>query len=129
MIHSRIKGFATLFSVIALGSVSLGLVIWVSTSSVWSLLGSRDQHLSAQARSLVNACAEIALENMRENTSYTGTNSVIIGSDACSYTITNNGGDSRSITISGSVGTITRKLEISTNAFNPLVIESWQEVP
>ncbi len=123
------RGFGTLFIVIVLGSVALGLALWISTSSLWSIRGSTDNKSSVQAKVLVNACAEVALETVRENTSYTGSNSVTIGSDTCNYTVVNTGGNNRTVTVIGSVGTITRKLQISTNAFNPLTIASWQEVP
>lgn len=123
------NGFSTLFIVIILGSVALGLALWISTSSLWSIRGSIDDKSSAQARSLVNACAEVALETMRENTSYTGSNNVVIGGNTCNYTVINTGGNNRTINVVGTVDTIIRKLQILTNSFNPLTIVSWQEVP
>ncbi len=122
------RGFGTLFIVIVLGSVALGLALWIATSSLWSIRGSIDNKSSAQSKSLVNACAEVALEAIRENTSYTGSSSVTIEGNACNYTVTSTGGNNRTVTVFGSVGVITRKLQISTNAFNPLSIASWQEV-
>jgi type II secretory pathway pseudopilin PulG len=118
------NGFSTLFIVIVIGSIMLGL----ATSSLWSVLGSIDNKDSGQAKSLVNACAEVALEAMRENTNYLGSGSETIGSNTCTYTVTNGGGNNRTIIASGSVGIITRKLRITTSAFNPIIISSWQEV-
>jgi hypothetical protein len=123
------RGFGTLLIVIILGGISLGLALWISTSSLWSIRGSIDDTASAQSKALVNACAEIALEQMRENTSFTGSGNQTIGSNTCSYTVTNTGGNNRSVSVTGAVGTITRKLQITTSAFNPLTIASWQEVP
>lgn len=123
------RGFSTLFIVIILGGIALSLTLALSTSSVWSIRGSIDAKTSNTTKSLVNACAEVALEAIRENNSYTGTNSVVLNNNTCTYTITNTDGTTRSITVSGTVSDITRKLSITTSSFNPLVISSWQEVP
>ena len=52
----------------------------------------------------------------------------LTNNNICNYTITNTGGNSRSIVISGIVAGVTRKLNITTISFNPLVISLWQEV-
>lgn len=123
------KGFSTLLIVIILGGVALTLVLTLAASSVWSMKGSVDSGISNQAKSLVNACAEVALEAMREDNSYAGTNNITLQGATCTYTVTNTGGTTRSITVSGVVRDITRKLLITTSTFNPLVIASWQETP
>lgn len=123
------KGYSTLLIVILLGSIALTLAITLSTSSVWSVKGSIDTKNSNQVKALVNACAEVALEVMRENNSYTGTNNVTLDSNTCTYTVTNTGGTTREVVVSGTVAGIVRKLNITTSTFNPLVVSSWQEVP
>lgn len=123
------RGFGTLLIVILLGGVALALTLTLSTSSLWSIRGSIDSKSSNTTKSLVNACAEIALEAMRENNSYTGTSNVALSGNSCSYTVTNTGGTTRSVTVSGTVSGVTRKLSITTSSFNPLVVASWQEVP
>jgi hypothetical protein len=123
------KGFSTLLIVILLGGVALALTLTLSTSSLWSIRGSIDSKSSNVTKSLVNACAEVALEAMRENNSYTGSGSVVLSSNSCLYTVANTGGTTRSVSVSGTVNGITRKLSINTASFNPLVIDSWQEVP
>lgn len=123
------KGFSTLLIVIILGGVALALVLTLATSSVWSMKGSVDSGISNQTKSLVNACAEVALEAMREDNSYTGTAGVTLQGATCSYAVANTGGTTRSVTVSGIVRDITRKILITTSTFNPLVIASWQETP
>ncbi len=123
------KGFSTLLIVILLGGVALGLTLTLSTSSFWSIKGSMDSKSSNVAKSLVNACAEVALEVMRESNSYAGTNSVTLNGGTCSYTVANTGGTTRSVSVSGTVDAVTRKLSIITSAFNPIVVSSWQEAP
>jgi len=124
---SNPKGFSTLLVVILLGSVAMTLVLTLTASSVWSIRGSIDTKYSNQAKALVNACAEIALETIRENNNYLGTNSVVLNGNTCNYTITNTGGTTRGVVISGTVNGVTRNLNITTSTFNPLVISSWQE--
>lgn len=122
------RGFSTLLIVILLGGVALALTLTLSTSSFWSIRGSIDSKNSNIAKSLVNACAEVALEIMRENNNYTGTGNVTLNDNTCSYTVTSTGGTTRSVSASGTVDGITRNLFITTNSFNPLTISSWQEV-
>lgn len=123
------KGFSTLLIVILLGGVALTLTLTLSTSSLWSIRGSIDSKTSNITKSLVNACAEVALEAMRENNSYTGSGNVTLSGNTCSYTVTNTGGSTRSVDVTSTISGITRKLTITTSAFNPLTIASWQETP
>lgn len=122
------KGFSTLFVVIILGSASLALGLWLSTGSYWSLAGSNNDVRSAQAKALANACAETALGNMQANNSYTGNGNLTLNGNTCSYVVSNTGGNSRLITVTGTVGIVVRKLQISTTAFNPLTTSSWQDI-
>lgn len=122
------KGFSTLFIVIILGSIALSLTIAISTSSLWSAQGSISTKQSNQAKALVNACAEVALETIRQNNSYTGSDTLVLEGNECQYTVSNGGGDQRIISATGVVEGVTRKIEITTESFNPLSIGSWQEV-
>jgi len=125
---NKTKAFSTLFIVIIIGFIALSITLTLSTSGFWSIQGSINSKNSNQAKSLVNACAEIALENIRENNTYTGTGSLNLNNNVCDYTITNTGGTSRLISVSGTVKDVTRKITITTSTFNPLVISSWQEI-
>jgi len=125
--NSTKKGFSTLLVVILLGGVALTLTLTLATSSLWSIRGSIDSKSSNISKSLINACAEVALEAMRENNSYTGTSNVLLNNNTCSYTVSNTGGSTRSVSVSGTINDVTRKLTITTSSFNPLVIASWQE--
>lgn len=123
-----INGFSTLFIVIILGAIAMSVAFSLSTSSVWSIKGSNDTKNSNRAKSLVNSCAEVVLEVMRESNSYTGVDSVVLDGNTCTYTVTNTGGATRGIAISGTIGGVVRNLNITTGSFNPLVISSWQEM-
>lgn len=121
------KGFSTLLVVILLGSVAMTLSFVLTTSSVWSIKSSVDTKNSNQAKSLVNACAEVALEKIRENNNFTGINNVVLSGNTCTYEVFNTGGTTRNLVVSGTANGITRNLNITTSSFNSLTISSWQE--
>lgn len=84
---------------------------------------------SEQARALANACAEEGLEQIRSSTLYTGTGTLTLGQGTCSYTVINTGGTTRTVTSSGTVGTVVRKISILVTTLNPTItLSSWQEV-
>lgn len=123
------QGFITLISILivisvgTLVSVSLLLLGLASSRSSFSV------EQSKQAQALADACVEEALQQIQDNQNFTGSNNLSLGQGICSYTVTNNGGQNRSITASGSVGTIVRKVSVSIDALNPDInISSWQEV-
>jgi hypothetical protein len=122
------KGFSTLLIVIIIGSIVTGLILYIGTAGLWSVRGSIGDKNSMQADQIANACAELALESMRENNLFTGSSNSSIGASACNYDIINNGGDNRIIQVTGTVGNITRKIKITTDSFNAINIVSWENV-
>ncbi len=123
------KGFSALFVVVVLGGVALSLALALSTSAIWSIRGSVDAKTSNQAKALANACAEVALETLRENNAYVGTSTLTLDGQTCAFSVLFLGGTERRIEVTATVGDIVRKLAVITGAFNPLVVSSWQEVP
>jgi len=122
------KGFSTLLLVIIMGSISIGLMLALSMNSLWSVKSSLNTKSLNKSKAMVNACAEIVLETIRENKNFTGNSSVIISGNTCNYIVSNTGGDNRSIAITSTIYDVVSKLQINTNAFNPIVVSSWQEV-
>lgn len=122
------KGFSTLLVVVILGSIALGLILLIGTTSFWSVTGSIADKNSMQADQIANACAELALEVMRENNGFTGNASSVISNSSCDYTVANSGGNNRIIQVTGTVGSITRKIKIITDSFNPINVLSWENV-
>ncbi len=122
------RGFSTLLVVIILGSVATGFILYGSITSLWSVRGSIDNKNSMQAGQLANACAEVALEVMREANSFIGVGSETINGNTCDYEVINNSGDNRIIKVTAIVGGLTRKLQITTDSFNPINVVSWQNV-
>ncbi len=123
------NGYVVLISVLVLGAIGIAIVVSLLLLGVGSSRTSFAIEQSNQAKALTNACAEEALQQMRDSTSYTGSGSLTLGQGICAYTVTSQGGQNRTITSSGTVGIIIRKAKIIIDKINPTInIISWQEV-
>ena len=128
--YNNDAGYVTLISVLVVGAVGVAIALSLILLGAGSSRTSFALQQSVQAKGLANACAEEALEQIRESTLFTGSGNLTIGQGTCSYTVTDTGGTNRTVTASGTVGTIIRKVSISITAINPLiVVTSWQEGP
>ncbi|MBI2645178.1 hypothetical protein HYW94_03345 [Candidatus Uhrbacteria bacterium] len=122
-------GFIALISVLIIGVLGISIVTSLLLLGVGSSKTSLASEQSAQAKALANACAEEALQHIHDSTSYTGSDTLTLGQGTCAYTVTSQGGQNRTITSSGTVGTIIRKEKIIITGVNPAIqISSWQEV-
>jgi hypothetical protein len=122
-------GYIALMAVLIVGAASLAIGLALLTMGADSQRSTLIAQQSAQARSLATACAEEALQEIHDDTTYTGTGNLSLGQGTCSYTVTNTGGSNRTITSSGVVGEVTRKLEIyATIGVSSISIISWQEI-
>ncbi len=123
------KGYVALLAVLIIGAASLAISLALLTAGADSQRGTLVTQQSAQARSLASSCAEEALEQMHDNTAFTGTNSLLLGQGSCSYTVTNTGGTGRIIDVTGTVNSVVRRAKIYvTISASSISITSWQEV-
>jgi hypothetical protein len=123
------QGYIALMAVLIVGAASLAIGLALLTMGADSQRSTLVTQQSAQARSLATACAEEALQEIHDDTTFTGTGNLNLGQGTCSYTVTNTGGSNRTITSSGVVGEVTRKLEIyATIGVSSISIISWQEI-
>ncbi len=122
-------GYITLISVLVVGAVGVAITLSLILLGVGSSRTSFAVEQSNQAKALANACAEEALQQIRDSTPFTGTGNLTLGQGTCTYTVTSQGGANRTITASGTVSTIMRKVKIIINKINPTIqVVSWQEV-
>lgn len=127
--NTKRNGFVTLLSVLVTSAVGVALTLSVILLGVGSSRTSFAITQSNQAKALANACAEEAMQKIRDLSSFAETGNLTLGQGTCSYAVTNQGGEDRTITASGVVGTITRKVKIIIDMINPTIrIVSWQEV-
>ncbi len=125
----HVRGFISLLSVIIFGAVGVAIVttlILLGTGS--SQMGLVSQQ-SMQAAGLVDACAEIALQEVKQSLLASGTTTLSFSTGSCSYGIANLGGQSRDVTAVGTVSTVTRSVSVTLDRITPTIhIVSWQEV-
>jgi len=122
-------GYITLISVLVVGAVGIAITTSLILLGVGSSRTSFAVEQSNQAKGLANACAEEALQQIRDSTPYTGSGNLALGQGTCTYTVTSQGGQDRTITASGTVGTIVRKVSIVITKISPsITISTWQEV-
>lgn len=123
------NGYVTLLALLIVGAIGMSVGVALMLSGVGQLQNSGSYESSQKARALAIGCAEDALEVIRQNPSFSGSNSLNIGGYACNYTVTNTGGENRSIATSATVGTIMSKVLVLIDAINPQInVVSWQEV-
>lgn len=123
------RGFITLISVLVVGAVGVAIAFSLLLLGVGNARTSFAIEQSNQAKALANACAEEALQQIRDSTPFTGSGNLTLGQGTCNYTVTSQGGQNRTITSSGTVGTIIRKVKIIIDKINPAIqVVSWQEV-
>lgn len=122
-------GYILLLSVLILGAVALAAAVSILLLGLGSERTSFALEQSNQAKALANACAEEALQQIRDSTPYTGSGNLTLGQGTCAYAVTSQGGQNRTIIASGTVGTVIRKVKVIINNINPAItVTSWQEV-
>tara|TARA_B100000745_G_scaffold162806_1_gene106594 strand:+ start:594 stop:986 length:393 start_codon:yes stop_codon:yes gene_type:complete len=122
------SGFVTLTSVILIAAMSVGVSVTILLSGINSSRTSFSYQELLQAKALADACAEEALQQIRDNSSYTGSGSLSLGQGSCNYNVQSTGGENRTITVDGTIGTIVRRASITIDAINPSInITTWSE--
>ncbi|MBI5356237.1 hypothetical protein HZB78_01330 [Candidatus Collierbacteria bacterium] len=123
------KGYIALITVLVTGAVGAAIAVSLLLLGLGFGRTSFSLEQSNQAKALANACGEEALRQIRDSTPFTGTGNLTIGQGTCSYTVTSGGGQNRTITSTGTIGTIVRKIKITIDKISPSInITSWQEV-
>lgn len=122
------KGYVTLISLLVIGAVGLAVATSLILTGVGSSRTSFSLEQSNQAKALANACVEEALQRIWILDTFTGTGNLTLGQGSCSYSVTS-ATIPKTITASGVVGTLTRRVAVTIDALYPyLSASSWQEV-
>ena len=124
------SGFLTLISLLIVGAIGVVTAVTLLVLGLSSAQTSLVVEQSAQARRIVNTCAERALLNIKQSNQFQGGEIFVIDSGSCEYQVTNAGGENRVITATGTLQNVVRKLRVVVNQLAPRVnILSWEEVP
>ncbi|MBI4256960.1 hypothetical protein HY626_02815 [Candidatus Uhrbacteria bacterium] len=123
------RGAVLLLSLLVFTAVGMAIIASLLLFEVVQVETSFAREQSGQAKGLADACAEEALQQISDSTSFSGSGTLTLGEGTCAYTITNLGGSNREIEAVGTVDTIVRKVLISIDTINPSInVTSWQEV-
>ena len=129
-IRNSPQGFITLLSVLVVGAVATAVAISLILLGLGSARTSFALQQSNQAKALANACAEEALEQIRESTPFTGSGNLSNSDGTCSYAVTSQGGQNRTLMTTGTVQMVWRKITITISNISPTItVTSWQENP
>lgn len=119
----------TLLSVLVVGAIGLAVTVSLLLLGLGSARTSFAYEQSGQARALAEACAEDALQQIRDDSAFTGTDTFLLGQGTCIYSVTNTGGQNRTIMSTSTVGTMVRKVKVMLNGVDPeMSVTSWQDV-
>lgn len=123
------SGYVALMSTLFLGAIALSVTSSLLLFGIESTKATIVTEISKTSRSMADACAEEALQQIRSNTAFSGTNTLTISGNSCSYTVTVGSGAVRTITTSSTIGTVIRKTQLSTDQLFPKInVSSWQEI-
>lgn len=123
------NGYILLISVVILGAIATSIAVALLFLGVGDSKNAISFQQSERAKAAVNGCAEEILEQIRENSSFAGSGNLAISGNSCDYTIINTGGETRSITVSSTASSVTRRASITITALNPQIVATWQETP
>lgn len=128
--HPNQKGYVILISVLVVSIVGLAIAASVITLGIGSSQTALSSQQSFQARALADACAEHALNELRQSTGYSGSETLSFGSGSCDIlAISGSGNTNRTIQASGTVDTLVRKVVVTVAEVQPqLIVSQWQEV-
>lgn len=126
----KTNGYIALVSVLVVGSIALASAVSLLMLGIDASRTALTNTQAAQARSLTNTCAEVALDKLRQDTAYQGDETVALAGGFCTIAPFSFPDPTRPLihltaTVNGSV----RKLSIQVAALTPQIqIESWEEV-
>ena len=127
--NGKVNGYITLVSVLVVGSIALASAVSLLLLGIDASRTALTNTQAAQARSLANTCAEVALDKLRQDTSYQGNETITFSNGSCTIATLFQSGSSTSIQLTAEVSGLTRKSMIQTATLIPQVqLESWQEV-
>lgn len=126
-LQPRQEGFITLMSVIITSAIGIAIASAVLLMGIGSAKTSIVVEQSSQAKNLASACAEEALERIKETPSFTGSGNLSLNQGICVFSVAG-GLPNITINATGTVSTVIRKVKATVSQINPKIIYTWAEV-
>lgn len=122
------QGFVAIVLVSVVSAIGLFFALSLFASSGIFLKAVSSFEYGSKARALALACSENALQEIRNNTSISGTYSLTFPSGSCTYVITNSGPTNITIVSTGVLDNNTKIINISIDQTDPQIrVSSWKE--
>lgn len=124
------RGFVTLMSVIIIGVVATTITTTLLLLGTDALRSTQNLFESSRAKSYVDGCGEKALQSLRKNISYAGSETITYPHGSCAILpIVGSGTQTPTVKAEGTVGPTKRRVEISVKQVSPqLKLNYWREV-
>ena len=126
------QGYMVMLSVILLSVIGLSIAVSLVLLGLANSDTSFAERQSLQANALALACAETALENLREDAGYAGGAVLSLGAGSCNLSPIILDAGAYTIQTSGSVGAVVRRISIQAQRQDgppaKMQIITWQEV-
>ncbi|MDO8663475.1 MAG: hypothetical protein Q7K28_01380 [Candidatus Wildermuthbacteria bacterium] len=123
------RGYIALISILIINAIILLIAISAGVLSISESNLNLEKNRSSGALYLASACAEEALQKIREFTSFQGSGNLALGEGTCTYAVTKLTGQNRIIAAGGTVQNAIQKIKITLDGVTPDInITSWQEV-
>lgn len=122
--------YVTLLSVIILGAISILVLTTTLAIDTESIFATDVMDQGKQARFFADSCAERAIDLLKQNNLYGGTESYFFTNGSCTVSaVSGSGNTNRTFTTTGVYKNATRKVTVTVTTVNPTTdIGSWQEV-
>jgi hypothetical protein len=123
------KGAITIVTVLLLAGILSIVSIQVLLLGNDVLFADKTLQDSIRAKSASIACAEIALNNLKIDNSYTGNETIVLTDSECTIgSISGTGNTDRILRTSGTSNNVSRKIEIDIAVLNPTTdLNYWNE--
>jgi len=125
------KGYIALISILIISALMLTISIGLSLRSIGETKMALAEQLSSRALALADACAEHALEKLKEDLNYSGNETIIIdGSDTCDVLATEGSdNNNRIVKTQATISDYVRKIKADIAVVNPeMQFNYWNEV-
>jgi len=122
------RGYILLITILVISAVGVSSVVSVILLGVGFSKTSLVFKQSHFARGLADSCLEVALGRIRDNNNFSGTGNVTMTFGTCTYSVPA-GAVPKTVTASGTAGTVVRKVSATITVFKPaMLLSAWQEV-
>jgi hypothetical protein len=129
MVKTDQSGYIALLAVLIVGAAATAITLVLLTSGADSQRSALVEQRSKQARALAVACSQEALQQIHDNIAFSGSNGLTLGQGTCTYVVAVTAPATRSITTSGTVGSVVKKIQVyATIDTSNISVTSWQEI-